>query len=477
MPSPTVASSLLMLLVGAVGSAQAQQTLWGQCGGIGWSGQTTCASGSYCFHQNDWYFQCIPGAGPTTAAPTPTTTPSGPTTLSTSTTSSAAGTTTSPTSPGGGGGGSETCPSIPSGLGSSVSTLNDPFTFAGGSKVTTKAQWACRQEEISQLFQKYELGTLPPKPTVSASLSGNSLSITASTGGKSVSFSVTINKPSGSGPFPAIIAYGAASIPIPAGVATIVFNNDDIATQQDGSSRGKGKFYTLYGSGHSAGALTAWAWGVSRIIDALELTKATSGIDPARIGVTGCSRNGKGAFVAGALEPRIALTLPQESGAGGAGCWRLENWQNANGYKVQDAQEIVGENVWFSPNFNSYVNNVNQLPFDHHMLAALVSPRPLYIMENPDFEWLGKISTYGCMGAARKQYQALGQLDKFGFSQVGGHNHCSFPSAQSAELNAFIGKFLLGNANAGTTSVYRTDQSYSNFNLDTWTPWTVPSLA
>lgn len=62
---------------------------------------------------------------------------------------------------------------------------------------------------------------------------------------------------------------------------------------------------------------------------------------------------------------------------------------------MQDAKEIVGENVWFSSAFNNYVNNVNQLPFDHHMLAALVSPRPIYIMENPDYEWLGKISTYG----------------------------------------------------------------------------------
>jgi hypothetical protein len=281
-----------------------------------------------------------------------------------------------------------------------VSTLPDPFTFTSGSKVTSKNLWECRKAEISQLFQKYELGTLPPKPSsVSATFSGSTLSITASEGGKSISFSVTINKPtSGTGPFPAIINYGtAASIPVPAGVATILFNNDDMAAQADGSSRGKGKFYDLYGSGHSAGALTAWAWGVARIMDGLELTKAQTNINPTKIGVTGCSRNGKGAFVAGALEPRIALTLPQESGAGGAGCWRLETWQNANGYSVQDAKEIVGENVWFSTSFNSYVNNINQLPFDHHMLAALVSPRPIYIMENPDYEWLGKISTYGML--------------------------------------------------------------------------------
>ncbi|OIW32314.1 hypothetical protein CONLIGDRAFT_698977 [Coniochaeta ligniaria NRRL 30616] len=470
----TPALAIIALVLGGAVGVHSQQTVWGQCGGIGWTGPTTCASGTYCSAQNNWYSQCIPGTGPTssTAAPTTGAPTSKPTTLPTTLTTSSTATATST-------GGTATCPAIPGSFCASISALPDPFTFAGGSKVTTKDQWACRQAEISSLFQKYELGTYPPKPsTVSATYSGNTLSISVSTAGKSISFSVTINKPSGSGPFPAIINYGTAgaSIPIPAGVATILFDNDGMAAQQDGSSRGKGKFYDLYGSSHSAGALTAWAWGVSRIVDALELTKAQTGIDTARIGVTGCSRNGKGALVAGALEPRIALTLPQESGAGGAGCWRIEAWQNANGYSVQDAKEIVGENVWFSPNFNSYVNNVNQLPFDHHMLAALVSPRPIYIMENPDYEWLGLLSTYGCMGAARKQYQALGALNNFGYSQVGGHSHCSFPSAQSAELSAYIGKFLLNNANAGTTNIFRTDQNL-NFSIDTWSPWSVPTLS
>ncbi|KAM7184715.1 4-O-methyl-glucuronoyl methylesterase [Rhypophila sp. PSN 637] len=478
-------SPILLAVVGAAAGAQAQQSLWGQCGGNNWSGQTTCVSGAYCFKQNDWYHQCIPGSNPTTSTTsirtTSTTQPAPPpiTTLTTSTVTTSTAGPTSTSSPGNGGGAPATCPSTPSSLSVSVSTLNDPFTFADGSKVTSAALWDCRQAEISTLFQRYELGTLPPKPSVSASFSGSTLSITASTGGKSISFSVTINnRPSGPGPHPAIIAYGMASIPVPAGVATILFNNDDIAAQQSASaSRGRGKFFDLYGSSHSAGALTAWAWGVGRIIDALELTQAQTNIDPTRIGVTGCSRNGKGAFVAGALEPRIALTLPQESGAGGSGCWRIARWQKQNGNNVQDAPQIVTENVWFSTSFNNYVNNVNGLPFDHHLLAGLVAPRPLYVMENSDMEWLGRQSTYGCMGGGRKVYQALGALDKFGYSQVGGNSHCSFPSAkQGSELSAFIGKFLLKNNNAGSTSIYRTEQNLGNFNLDSWCPWTVPTL-
>jgi hypothetical protein len=330
------------------------------------------------------------------------------------------------------------------------------------------------------LLQKYELGTLPPKPSsVTASFSGSSLSITVSEGGKTISFSVSINnRPSGSGPHPAIINFGTfGGLPVPAGVATINFNNDDIGQQGGGSSRGKGKFYDLYGSSHSAGALTAWAWGVSRIIDALELTQAQTNIDPTRIGVTGCSRNGKGAMVAGALEPRIALTLPEESGSGGSACWRISTWQKNQGQNVQESIQIVQENVWFSPNFNSHVSSVNSLPFDHHMLAGLIAPRALYVMENNDMEWLGKISTYGCMGIARKQWEALGALDAFGYSQVGGNSHCSFPSSQQgSELNAFIGKYLLNNANAGKTDIFRSTGNH-NFNLDSWSPWAVPKLS
>ncbi|KAL2265895.1 hypothetical protein VTJ83DRAFT_5247 [Remersonia thermophila] len=483
MVSSILKSSLLVALGAAGVNAQQRQNLWGQCGGRGWNGPTSCVDGATCTFVNEWYSQCLPGSSPvtttrttTTLAPTTLTTSTRATTTSNSTPTTVAPptTTTTPSQPGG------TCPNIPSGLGSPVANqLNDPFTFHGGSKVTSKADWACRQAEIKELLERYELGTLPPKPSsVTASFSGSTLSITASENGRSISFSVTINnRPSGAGPHPAIINFGGfSSLPIPAGVATISFNNDDIAQQQGGQSRGRGKFYDLYGSSHSAGALTAWAWGVSRIIDALELTRAQTNIDPTRIGVTGCSRNGKGAIVAGALEPRIALTLPQESGAGGSGCWRIAAWQKSQGQNVQDSNQIVQENVWFSPNFNNYVRNVNQLPFDHHLLAGLIAPRALYVMENVDMEWLGKVSTYGCMGIARKQWEALGALNSFGYSQVGGNQHCSFPSSQQgSELSAFIGKFLLNNPNAGNTNIFRSTGNH-NFNINSWSPWPVPTL-
>ncbi|OBZ68220.1 Endo-1,4-beta-xylanase D [Grifola frondosa] len=69
--------------------ASAQSAAWGQCGGIGWTGSTTCVSGYSCEVLNDYYSQCVPGAASsapiTTVTPTPTSTPSSPGTSNTPT--------------------------------------------------------------------------------------------------------------------------------------------------------------------------------------------------------------------------------------------------------------------------------------------------------------------------------------------------------------------------------------------------------
>jgi len=53
--------------------------VYGQCGGKGYTGSTVCDSGSVCTFSNDYYSQCLPGSGGTTAPATtgsPTTTAS-----------------------------------------------------------------------------------------------------------------------------------------------------------------------------------------------------------------------------------------------------------------------------------------------------------------------------------------------------------------------------------------------------------------
>ncbi|KAG7091440.1 hypothetical protein E1B28_010476 [Marasmius oreades] len=66
-------ASYLVVLTNLVILVFAQAPQWGQCGGSGWTGATTCVAGSICTKQNDYYSQCLPSSN----QPTSTTTSSG----------------------------------------------------------------------------------------------------------------------------------------------------------------------------------------------------------------------------------------------------------------------------------------------------------------------------------------------------------------------------------------------------------------
>jgi hypothetical protein len=356
--------------------------------------------------------------------------------------------------------------------------LPDPFLSMDGTRISQQSQWACRREEIGAQLQEYELGPLPPKSgSVTGALNGSSIDVTVQDGASSITFNATITLPTGgTAPYPALIGIGGTALDTSVlsqlGVAVIKFDNDDMAAQMPGV-RGVGKFYTMFGAAHPAGAMIAWAWGVSRLIDALETTPAAQ-IDTAHLAVSGCSRNGKGALVVGAFEDRIALVIPQESGTGGDGSWRVADYQANMGQMVQTAAEIVSEAAWFRDSFGMFNASVSHLPFDHHMLMAMVAPRALLAIENSSYIWLGAISTYTDAVEAHTVWEALGIPDKMGFSQVGNHNHCMFPASQQPEVSAYVSRFLLGDDTQNTT-IMKTDGGFS-VDAATWLDWTPPTL-
>jgi hypothetical protein len=361
----------------------------------------------------------------------------------------------------------------------SIPKLPDPFKFIDGKRMTKLDDWECRHSEISILVQEYVYGPKPPRPSsVTGSFSDNQLTVNCSENGKSISFTCNIAyPPTGTAPYPAIINMGSFFITLPKteldnmGIAVIYFPNDDLGSQAGTGSRGTGKFYDLYGSDHQASSLMAWAWGVSRLIDVLEQTPEAN-INPARLGVTGCSRNGKGALVCGAFDDRIALTIPTESGAGGASSWRVADALVAAGGNVQTARQIVTENTWMAPVFAQFGNQVDRLPVDQHMVAALCAPRALLITENAAFEWLGPEACYTTGIAAHKVWEALGVPDHMGFVQTSHGDHCGFKEIE--ELRAFCTKFLL-DGDADTSNILKTDGHF-NFDPNDWIDWDVPSL-
>ena len=177
------------------------------------------------------------------------------------------------------------------------------------------------------------------------------------------------------------------------GVAVIYYNNYDLGKEGVAeASRGKpntGKYYDIYGGTDPAGLLMAWAWGASRLLDVLQQSGGGM-FDVNGIGVTGCSRWGKGAFTIGVFDDRIALTIPQEPSTGGDPALRIMD-------KLPGAERTDynynGLN-WLSDNFAPFVfanntSNAVKLPIDTHALIAMIAPRGLLVLENPHQTQMG----------------------------------------------------------------------------------------
>lgn len=362
-------------------------------------------------------------------------------------------------------------------LATPIAALPDPFIAISGERITLKSDWRCRRAEIGAQAQQYELGSKPAAPEkIVGRLNGDTLTVTVEQNGKTLTFDAVITLPEiGTPPYPAMIGMGAVSLDKTAlldlGVALITFPNNDIAEQLNAQSRGKGKFYDFYGSDHSAGAMMAWSWGVSRMIDALEITDTP--INAAKLGVTGCSRNGKGAIIAGAFDERIALTIGQESGAGGAASWRVSDAQRVAGQNVQTLRQIVTENVWFTEDFKAFSESATLLPFDHHSVMGMIAPRGLLVVDN-SIEWLGIESTYTTAVVAQEIWKALGVADHMGVIQVLAHPHCQQPTSLQPAITAFVQKFLLDNDTVNTDII--TTETNIQVDKNRWVNWTTPTL-
>ncbi|TWT92738.1 glucuronyl esterase domain-containing protein [Stieleria varia] len=332
-----------------------------------------------------------------------------------------------------------------------VEPLTDPFLWSDGSgRVSSFDQWSRRRAEIKAEIEHYEIGEKPSRPEkITASYEDGKLTVNVMVDKNTLTLTSQISLPDGEGPFPAVIGIGRGSGSLPADIfqsrkiAMIAYNFNQVMSHTQ--RRGNEPINQLYPELTQMGAYSAWSWGISRLIDGLELVQDDLPIDLQHLAVTGCSFAGKMALFAGAFDERIALTIAQEPGGGGAAAWRVS--------ETLGKVETLGatSHAWFMEvMFQFSGSKVAKLPMDHHELMTMVAPRALLVLGNPDFVWLADESGYVSCRAAHQVWKKFGIGDRFGFSIVAGHGHCQLPNEQRPEVEAFVDKFLLDKQTANT---------------------------
>jgi len=291
--------------------------------------------------------------------------------------------------------------------------------------VKNKDDWSERRAEIRTIMQDNSYGQWRSGENVTYTLAGNTLTVKVSYDGKEAEFSAAVELPTAAAPeggYPVIFAFGTLDgadvfmgskgnpreYSLGKGYANISFPTGTVAA--DNNSR-TGAFYTLYPYNTSTpssqtGVLMAWAWGASKILDALEAGAAAElNINANNTIITGTSRYGKAAAVAGAFEERFKITVPVSSGAGGAAIYRYKSngqtydlsgyfaYNGGGSWTVDDNNpqslgSVQGDSNggWFVNKFRTF-SNPEDLPFDQHFLLALCAGTNRHLFMVNGFEW------------------------------------------------------------------------------------------
>ncbi len=370
---------------------------------------------------------------------------------------------------------------LPTAFNTANSKLPDPFKKLNGDRMTTKEEWTCRREEIKKLAERTIYGEKPVKPTsVTGTVSNTKITVNVTEGSKNASFSATVTLPTGgNAPYPAVVLYGGSGADATTirgqGVATINYTPTDVGGET-GNRTKSGLFYNIYGTNSKTGTLAAWAWGVSRIIDVIEQSGGSI-LKADAIGVTGCSRYGKGAFAAGVFDQRIALTIPVEGGTGGVAIMRGAVKESG----AQSPSSAFSEQPWLGDDFNAFqssTNNLSNLPVDMHEAVAMVAPRGLLILDKPGAaDWLASRSGYASAMAGSEVYKALGYGGNITYhSNNTNGNHCAWINEWKTPVEDNIKRFLLKTASppAAPTITPKSDRTE---NMTNWIDWTTPTLS
>jgi hypothetical protein len=190
------------------------------------------------------------------------------------------------------------------------------------------------------------------------------------------------------------------------GYGVAVFNYHDIDPDSlDAIAHGVRAAYLKEGAVEPAadewGSISAWAWGISRMIDYFETDPQ---VDARRIAITGASRLGKTVLWAGARDERIALVIASVSGEGGAALSRRHY-----GETVAHLVAPTRYPYQFARNYATWAGRMTEAPFDAHFIISLIAPRPLLLQTGYTDKWSDPYGELLAAKAATPVYELLGR--------------------------------------------------------------------
>jgi hypothetical protein len=151
------------------------------------------------------------------------------------------------------------------------------------------------------------------------------------------------------------------------------------------------------------GAISAWAWGISRVVDYLETDRQ---VDARRIAIQGISRLGKTVMWAGAHDTRIAATIASCSGEGGAALSR-RNFGETIAHLVEPSRYPYQ----FAGNYARWAGFPDRASMDANLLVALHAPRPLLLQTGNTDLWSDPKGEFLAGVDAGQVYRLLGKRD------------------------------------------------------------------
>lgn len=314
-----------------------------------------------------------------------------------------------------------------------VEKLPDPFLFLDGSRVASREDWARRREEIKDLMLRIQYGHLPDaagpvtlvkvveRETLHDGVSVHEKHELSMGPEGRMRAEIELYFPAtAQGPCPVILCIGRDAPIIRemnergyifAGFSAAQFDKSEEGKPTEGQVQ---KFFPEC----DGGTLAAWAWGACRMLDYLQTLPQ---VDDSKVAITGHSRSGKAALLAGAVDERFAIVNPNGSGCGGAGLYRILGPISENLHAITHPKRWQ---EWFHKDFRAYAKKEAHLPFDQHFLRALVAPRPVLSTDGTEDHWANPLGTQLNYLAAQPVFDFLGvPQNNAMYFRPGEHDH------------------------------------------------------